>query len=117
MRKWKKSVTIPYFYEEHIGNEKRNIKRQLLQEIAEEMEENKKYTIEIKTVIKDECCVGGYEITADIEIAEITQIEVEFIPQRETLQPAPKTRKSILQKIKEHFKGGSRYKRVWGKGE
>ena len=41
MAKWRKSVVIPYFYEEHIQNEKRNIKKQLIQEIAGEMEENK----------------------------------------------------------------------------
>lgn len=107
MGKWCKSVVIPYFYEEHIQNEKRNIKKQLIQEIAGEMEENKKYAIEIKTAIEDECCVGGYRITASIELTEVPQIEVEFIPQRTMLQPAPKARKSILQKIKEYFKGGS----------
>lgn len=101
-----KSVIIPFFYEEHIQNEKRNIKKQLIQEVAGEIEENRKYAIEIKTTIEDECCVGGYKITAEIEITEIPQIEVEFIPQRETLQPAPKAKKSILQKIKEYFKGG-----------
>lgn len=106
MEKWRKTVIIPYFYEEHIENEKREIKRRLIQEIAEELEENKKYAIEIKTVVEDECCVGGYKITASTEITEIPQIEVEFIPQRETLQPAPKAKKSILQKIKEYFKGG-----------
>ena len=107
MRKWRKSVIIPFFYEEHIQNEKRNIKKQLIQEVAGEIEENRKYAIEIKTTIEDECCVGGYKITAEIEITEVPQIEVEFIPQRETLQPAPKAKKSILQKIKEYFKGGS----------
>lgn len=45
-------------------------------------------------------------MTVSIEITAIPQIEVKFIPQRETLQPAPKTRKGILQKIKEVFKGG-----------
>ena len=55
MAKWRKSVVIPYFYEEHIQNEKRNIKKQLIQEIAGEVEENKKYAIEIKTAIEDEC--------------------------------------------------------------
>ena len=52
------TATIPYFYEEHIENEKRAIKRKLIYEIAKELEENKKYAIEIKTVIEDECC--GY---------------------------------------------------------
>lgn len=98
------TATIPYFYEKHIENEKRAIKRKLIYEIAEELEENKKYAIEIKTVIEDECCVGGYKITASAEITEIQQIEVEFIPQRETLQPAPKAKKSILQKVKEFFR-------------
>lgn len=106
MGKWRKSVIIPYFYEEHIKSEKRSIKKQLMQEVAEEMEENKKYAIEIKTAIENECCVGGYKITANIEITEIPQIGVEFIQRKEILQPAPKTRKSILQKIKEYFKGG-----------
>ena len=106
MKKWWKTVIVPYFYEEHIENEKREIKRQLIQEIAEELEENKKYAIEIKMVIDDECCVWGYKITASTEITEIPQIEVDFIPQREILKPIPKARKSILQKIKEHFKGG-----------
>ena len=71
MAKWRKSVVIPYFYGEHIQNEKRNIKKQLIQEIAGEVEENKKYAIEIKTAIEDECCVGGYKITTRAEITEI----------------------------------------------
>ena len=104
MAKWRKSVVIPYFYEEHIQNEKRNIKKQLIQEIAGEVEENKKYAIEIKTAIEDECCVGGYRITASIELTEVPQIEVEFIPQRKTLQPAPKAKKNMSQRIKEFFK-------------
>ena len=36
------TATIPYFYEKHIENEKRAIKRKLIYEIAEELEENKK---------------------------------------------------------------------------
>lgn len=105
MGKWRKSVIIPYFYEEHIQNEKRNIKEQLIQEIAGEVEENKKYAIEIKTAIEDECCIGGYRITASIELTEVPQIEVEFIPQRETLQPASKAKKNMLQRIKDFFRG------------
>lgn len=70
MGKWRKSVVIPYFYEEHIQ-------------------------------------IGGYRITASIELTEVPQIEVEFMPQWAMLQLAPKARKSILQKIKEYFKGGS----------
>lgn len=54
MGKWRKTVIIPYFYEGHIEDAKRSTIKQLIQEAAEEIEENKKYAIEIKTVIDGE---------------------------------------------------------------
>jgi len=101
MEKYRSSREIPYIYKEMIEREKESLKKRAFAEVAERLEENKKYAIEIKTTVTDKRDGIGYSVAVEITLTEVQQREIEFASSQGILQPVQIPRKSILQRIKE----------------